>query len=157
MITLLLFDVIVIAIVDVKSEPVIKVNSHCVILQRWFVFAYNGLHRNWWCCRSHIVWMLPLSPVQPICCDDKRHRSCNPKKTHSVKGPLLSEGFTCCAISCHTHVQFKAAYIHGQTSHIVGRIICVNYQWINGRKAGFIGSDWLVKNWFTCNRWNKVQ
>ena len=28
-----------------------------------FIFAHNGLHRSWWCCRSRIVWTLPLSPV----------------------------------------------------------------------------------------------
>ena len=29
--------------------------------------AGNGLHRNLWSCRSHTLWIRPLSPVQPIC------------------------------------------------------------------------------------------
>ena len=36
-----------------------------------FVFAYNGLYRRWWGCRSRIVWTLPLRLVQPICCDKR--------------------------------------------------------------------------------------
>ena len=44
-----------------------------------FVFAYHGLYSSWWYCRSCMVWTLPMSPVQPICCD-KRNRSHNQKK-----------------------------------------------------------------------------
>ena len=53
----------------------------------WFVFAHNGLYRSWWCCHSRIVWTLPLSPVQPICCD-KRNRSCNQKKNGQYEWAL---------------------------------------------------------------------
>ena len=48
-------------------------------LQLRFAFSYNGLHRSWWSCHSCILWTLPLSPVQPICCD-KKNRSRNKKK-----------------------------------------------------------------------------
>ena len=37
--------------------------------------------------RPLIVWTLPFSPVQPICCD-KRNRSKQSEKTHSVNEPL---------------------------------------------------------------------
>ena len=47
-------------------------------LRLQFVFACNGQDRSWWCCHSHIVWILPLSPVQPICCN-KKNRNRNLK------------------------------------------------------------------------------
>ena len=58
-------------------------------LQLRFFFVYNGLYRSCWGCHSHIVWTLPLNPVQPISCD-KRNRSSDQGKSHSVSGPLES-------------------------------------------------------------------
>ena len=60
----------------------VQTYSHYAVffwLRLRFVFACNRLDRSWWCCESHIVWTLPLSPVQPICCDEK-NRSRNQKK-----------------------------------------------------------------------------
>ena len=45
-------------------------------LRLWFVFAHNGLNGSWWCCHSHTVWTLALSPVQ------KKNCSHNQEKTH---------------------------------------------------------------------------
>ena len=54
----------------------LKARSHCAICDCDLFLPHNELHRSWWCCRSRIVWTLPLSPEQPICCD-KRNRSRN--------------------------------------------------------------------------------
>ena len=54
-----------------------------------FLFAHNGLYMSWYCCRSHTVWTLPLSPVPAIYCD-KRNRSRYQKKTHSINEPSLT-------------------------------------------------------------------
>ena len=65
----------------------------CLLLR--FPFVSYGLHRSLSYCQSRTVWTLPLSPVQPICCD-KKNRSRNQKKTHCVNEPedllLFQEG-----------------------------------------------------------------
>ena len=43
-----------------------------------FLLIKNCYIGNWWCCHSHTVWTLPLSPGQPICCE-KKNRSRNKK------------------------------------------------------------------------------
>ena len=66
-----------------KIAHTLRVCSHSAIFSDSdcdLFFAYNGLQRSWWCCRSRIVWTFPLSPVQSICCN-KRNRSRNQKKT----------------------------------------------------------------------------
>ena len=65
---------------NMTSYPKLKGLFTLCNLRLRFVFAHNGLYRSWWCCRSRTVWTLPLSPVQPICCD-KRNHSHNQKKS----------------------------------------------------------------------------
>ena len=73
-------------IVDYFLEAIRLVHTAWFFLIATMICFYFGLHRCWLCCCSHIAWTLPLSPVQPICCDKKNH-SCNKKKTHIVEEP----------------------------------------------------------------------
>ena len=64
--------------------------SHCLIffwLRLRFVSAHNVQQRSWWCCCRCIVWTLPLSPVQPICCAKKKSSRKSEEKPRSVNEP----------------------------------------------------------------------
>ena len=95
-----------------------------------FIFSCNGLHRSWWWCRSHTVWSLLLSHLQPICCD-KRNHSRNQKKNAKCEGALRRQSHTFCSTQSSDR---QIAFIFNQlsVSKTLQTTSRLHYMWISG-------------------------
>ena len=90
-----------------------------------FIFAYNGLHRSWWCYCSYIVWTLPLIPVQPI-----RGIAVAIRKKRTVWTDLKSSYYSDCTFICVFSFKKRAASKREQESIDQYTFKIETYNWV---------------------------